>query len=168
MNQYNSYQKNKKNKHPISIKEFYPTDFLCLSQQFHLDILIIPSHSSYTIKFNHKIRQPVFSFEKRKTEVDVRGGGEKRGLFSFLLWFCEQWNDKKMENTQKKKEKKMEMKATRKIQMTDIVGWKWCLRCETWSHEFSRLEFSRIFSNFFVFLRVTSGWIENKSSSKQT
>lgn len=46
--------------------------------------------------------------------------------------------------------------------MTDIVGWKWCLRCETWSHEFSRLEFSQIFSNFFMFLRVMSGWIENK------
>lgn len=103
MNQYNSYRENKKNKHPISIKKFYPTDFLCLNQQFHLDILIIPSHPSYTIKFNHKIRQPAYSRlrrEKRKSMSER--GGEERGLFSFFLWFCEQWNDKKMENTQKK------------------------------------------------------------------
>lgn len=153
MNQYNSYQKNKKNKHPISIKEFYPTDFLCLSQQFHLDILIIPSHSSYTIKFNHKIRQPVFSFEKRKTEVDVRGGGEKRGLFSFLLWFCEQWNDKKMENTQKKKEKKWKWKPREKYKwLTSLDGSDVCgvKRDRMNFHAWNFREYFRISSCFFA------------------
>lgn len=52
------------------------------------------------------------------------GEGRNAGYLVFFFGFANNGMTKKMENTQKKKEKKMEMKATRKIQMTDIVGWK--------------------------------------------